>query len=162
MKRLLFALAIGGLVTLVSCGKCKDVDCLNGGTCNSADGNCECTDFYTGDRCADELRNSYTGTYAGTITLAIAGSSSTESRDFAVETNGSNVQNMKIEIDTAANTYIYVRLDDATSRFTIYGDNDPAFDWTGSGTVNTTTMTANLATTSILGAISVSVTGTKK
>ncbi|UTW61861.1 hypothetical protein KFE98_17880 [bacterium SCSIO 12741] len=132
------------------------------GTCNSADGNCECTDFYTGDRCADELRSTYIGTYAGSITLAIAGSSNTESRDFAVEKNGSSVQNLKIEIDTSANTYIYIRLDDATSRYTVTGDNDPAFDWTGSGTINSTSMTANLATTSFLGAISVSVTGTKK
>jgi|GEM_PF-1644288 len=38
-----------------ACNECKDVECLNGGSCE--DGECVCIGFYTGDRCQVEPRN---------------------------------------------------------------------------------------------------------
>lgn len=46
--------------------KCEGVTCENGGTCN--DGNCNCLFMYDGDRCQDETRTDYFGTYIGLST----------------------------------------------------------------------------------------------
>ncbi len=52
MKKLLFILSVLSMMTLTNCkkDKCKDVTCLNGGTCN--DGTCQCTNGYEGYDCS--------------------------------------------------------------------------------------------------------------
>ena len=52
---------------LLSCvDPCKDLVCLNGGTC--LDGACLCPDFYIGTDCGIEERSNYFATYTGMTT----------------------------------------------------------------------------------------------
>lgn len=69
-KRLYFTFAltcgvIGG-VLLTGCKKdtdpCKDVSCLNGGTCNN--GSCNCATGYEGSTCGTEVRSKFIASYS--------------------------------------------------------------------------------------------------
>jgi hypothetical protein len=52
MKILLIAFSAFIMLTLVSCDQCKNVECLNAGTC--AEGVCDCLDGFTGENCQVE------------------------------------------------------------------------------------------------------------
>ena len=71
------------LLFLASCNNCRNKSCVSYSTCevtsgdcvtncrhgdvNSSDGTCSCDDFYTGDQCDQETRDTYIGTYIGLI-----------------------------------------------------------------------------------------------
>lgn len=58
---------------LTSCAKdpCRDVVCLNDGTC--LDGTCLCQDWYEGANCGTEERAKYYGNYTGTFNVTYDG-----------------------------------------------------------------------------------------
>jgi hypothetical protein len=55
-------------VTYTACNKdeCKDVTCLNGGTCSG--GNCTCPSGYEGSRCENKVNAKFVGTWTATET----------------------------------------------------------------------------------------------
>ena len=63
MKYLVYTLLAISFV-FNGCDKCKDVVCING-DCNK--GNCDCYDWYEGDKCENEMREKFYGTYEGTL-----------------------------------------------------------------------------------------------
>lgn len=73
---LLSGISILGLaLTLLSCNKCKDVECLNGGDCNKDDGKCICLTGYEGTDCGTEEREKFIAIYSASASCSISGSS---------------------------------------------------------------------------------------
>lgn len=55
------------MLIFFSCNNpCEDVECKNGGVC--LDGNCECSEGYSGDDCGTEVRSVFIGTFNVTET----------------------------------------------------------------------------------------------
>ncbi|MEZ4722303.1 MAG: calcium-binding EGF-like domain-containing protein [Flavobacteriales bacterium] len=52
MKKLLFLIAAIVSLSLTACDECKDISCMNGGTCE--EGVCDCPNGYSGELCEDE------------------------------------------------------------------------------------------------------------
>lgn len=70
MKRTLYlSLIIAVTALLSSCNKCKKADCQNDASCEKREGICICTFLYEGEKCENEVRKSYVGTYNGTISF---------------------------------------------------------------------------------------------
>jgi hypothetical protein len=71
----LSALALSTMLFFSSCtpDPCKDVTCLNNGTCN--DGDCACTTGYEGTDCGTEMRAKFVGTFniSGTVSCPVSG-----------------------------------------------------------------------------------------
>ncbi len=71
----LSTLALSTMLFFSSCtpDPCKDVTCLNNGTCN--DGNCACVTGYEGTDCGTEMRAKFTGTYSisGNVACPVSG-----------------------------------------------------------------------------------------
>jgi hypothetical protein len=71
MKKLFFMLpALVLALATVSCDKCKKADCQNNASCEKKEGKCNCTEFYEGDKCENEIRKNYYGKYSGNVTLS--------------------------------------------------------------------------------------------
>ncbi|HBH06580.1 MAG TPA: hypothetical protein DDX92_08265 [Flavobacteriales bacterium] len=66
ISKLFFPLLFVTLFFSCQKDKCEGVTCENGGICN--DGNCNCLFMYDGNRCQDETRTAYYGTYIGEST----------------------------------------------------------------------------------------------
>lgn len=72
MRKLLLQLPMAALaiaLSFVACKKeedpCKNVSCLNGGTCNN--GSCNCAAGYEGSNCGTEWRAKFVGNYNGNM-----------------------------------------------------------------------------------------------
>ncbi len=67
LRALGLTLALFGALTLTSCKKdpCKNVTCMNGGTCQ--DGNCRCSLPWEGSKCEVDARDKFVGSWRGTI-----------------------------------------------------------------------------------------------
>jgi hypothetical protein len=89
MKKFALALILG--VTLYSCGKCKKLDCQNDAGCSVTNGKatCNCSDFFTGERCDSELRAEYFGVYNGTTTATVSGVKFSGNPSYSVESYSS-------------------------------------------------------------------------
>ncbi len=68
MKKTLYLSLIIALTALFSsCNKCNKADCQNDASCEKREGICKCTFLYEGEQCENEVRESYVGTYEGSI-----------------------------------------------------------------------------------------------
>lgn len=66
LKNGIFALMmLGGVVAFQGCkDECKDVTCLNGGTCDKETGECICTTGYEGTDCGTALNRKFVGSWS--------------------------------------------------------------------------------------------------
>lgn len=114
--------------------KCKDVTCENDGKCNTSDGKCECTDFFSGEKCADEKRTAFYGTFTGTLTF---GSTAFKNQRWTVSRYTSDAT--KIQVSTAGTDVLYLTMS-APGITTVSGDNSSSNAYTGSGNVSGTSL----------------------
>ncbi|MGB0403152.1 MAG: hypothetical protein ACPGEG_03580, partial [Salibacteraceae bacterium] len=122
-----------------SCDKCKDVDCLNSGTCDK--GECECTTFYSGDKCEAEIRADYNATYAGTFGF---GDGTSFADTIQLRSFGTDVSKLEI-IDGEG---IILTLTSATN-FNLFAEEiDDSAKYTVSGTGNFSSTAMSLTGTS--------------
>jgi|NOAtaT_7_FD_contig_61_3233686_length_741_multi_1_in_0_out_0_2 hypothetical protein len=57
-------LLVSGLFLIEGCsGPCKDVSCLNGGTCDGETGDCQCASGYEGADCGTAINAKFVGTW---------------------------------------------------------------------------------------------------
>lgn len=129
MKTLKITLLVAFLGLFSSCDKCKDVDCLNGASCNKGD--CECTAFFSGDKCATEVRASYNAKYAGTFTYS---DGSADRDTFELRSMGTDATKLEV-VDGDG---LVITLTTATN-FSVFGEEIDGNDkWTVTGTGNFT------------------------
>ncbi|MCB0482278.1 MAG: hypothetical protein KDC83_12670 [Flavobacteriales bacterium] len=104
MRKMMIAMFIASIGLFTSCDKCKKADCQNGATCEKKVGDCECATFYEGDKCENEVRAAFSGTYSGTAKLG----TSTLPTSIAVS-NGSGVSGLTFTatITTPSGSTIY-------------------------------------------------------
>lgn len=69
MKKILLAVCLSVGIMYSCSDKCKDVSCLNGGTCD--EGKCKCVQGYEGERCATASRDRFIGTWSGEYTIKV-------------------------------------------------------------------------------------------
>lgn len=82
-------IALATSMTFSSCkDECKDVDCLNGGTCS--DGDCNCADGYEGSNCGTESRAKYFGSYNTINEMCASGGPSVFSITITTNSGGIN------------------------------------------------------------------------
>ena len=90
------------MVTQNSCtDPCKDVTCLNAGTCN--EGTCECATGYEGDDCGTAVRAKFLGSYSFTETCSPSGADSytvivTESSSVITDIKIGNIYNKGLTV----------------------------------------------------------------
>jgi hypothetical protein len=137
MKNL--SILLTAALIMISCAKdpCKDVVCLNDGTC--LDGTCLCADWYEGVDCGTEERAKYYGTYNGTLTLS-QGGQPLQSAPFVMTISGGTSINKLQFIGTGTNAL------DSEASLTVTKNSDftlPSFTnsalggpatWSGAGT----------------------------
>jgi hypothetical protein len=142
MKIKLFAAAIAAMSFFASCDKCKKADCQNDATCEKKVGDCVCTDFYEGDKCETEVRKAYFGTFSGTITFTLFGSTSTDDIKMTASSY-STAQNFQLkDSEDATAGAIYCQLTSKTA-FKITGDTETDGDFSGTGTISKSSLTAS-------------------
>ena len=124
---------------MISCAKdpCKDVVCLNDGTC--LDGTCLCEDWYEGEDCGTEERAKYYGTYNGTFTVS-QGGQTLQSAPFTLTiSGGASINNLQFvgtgtnALDTEASLTVTKNPDFTLPTFTNSALGGPAA-WSGGGT----------------------------
>ncbi|MCK9302927.1 MAG: calcium-binding EGF-like domain-containing protein [Bacteroidales bacterium] len=66
MKKIILLFLAVTMIAVVGCkDACKNVNCLNGGTC--ADGTCNCAEYYEGTNCENAWNVKFAGDWVGTI-----------------------------------------------------------------------------------------------
>ena len=65
--RSFFILLLSAII-FSSCDKCKDVSCFNDGECE--DGECVCSEWYSGESCETKIIEEYEGSYAGVMSCS--------------------------------------------------------------------------------------------
>ena len=162
MKKLKkFSFAIVTILLISSCvDPCKDINCLNGGTC--LEGVCLCPDFYEGTDCAIEERSNYFGSYTGTTTYSDSqGNSNTYVDSKTVSSNSRGVAYIKFDGD------IYALLSDPGSgAFTIPSQtsSNPVVSnsyFSGSGNCSSTYLSYTITSENNGETLIMSFTGTK-
>lgn len=143
-------------VTYSSCTKdpCKDVSCLNGGTC--ASGNCTCKTGYEGTDCGTLSRTKFVGTYVGTEQCTIGSDAysvvlSASSQD--LQLTYTNVYNQGFTATctmTGTNTFSFTGSSNTTS-----------YSGTGTLTNNTITISYQISNSATSTSNSCTFTGTK-
>lgn len=140
MNKLLIGFGIILMGLFSSCDKCKDVDCMNGGTCDAGD--CECATYYTGDKCESEARSSYNSTYAGTFTYA----DGTSDRDtIMLRSFGTDVT--KLEMVDGEGIILTLTSNSNFSLFAEEIDGADTYTVTGTGNFSSNAMSLNGSTT---------------
>lgn len=148
-SKLISAIASGvmlfGLVLVQNGCKdpCKDVECLNGGTC--VEGDCECATGYEGTDCADEMRAKFISTYSVSDGCSTSGAAT---YDITVEKSSSAVN--KVLIGNAWNTFVakvVATVDGTTISIAAQQPDNDGFEISGSGTINGTKLTLNYTVT---------------
>lgn len=146
MKYFSIALIFSSVLFLSSCQKCQDQDCQNGSTCSIENGTatCECTEFYSGERCEIETRSNYYGTYTGTYRERNDdnGSTSMLNPTFTVERYLSGASRFNIVMDSGNSSEVTFkcRLTDDTN-FIIEGFSNSSYNIDGTGTISETYFT---------------------
>lgn len=137
MKNL--SILLTAALIMISCAKdpCKDVICLNDGTC--IDGTCLCEDWYEGEDCGIEERAKYYGTYNGTFTVS-QGGQTVQSAPFTLTISaGTPINNLQLigtgtdALDTEASLTVTKSSDFTLPSFTNNALGGPA-TWSGGGT----------------------------
>lgn len=137
----LSALALSTMLFFSSCtpDPCKDVTCLNNGTCN--DGNCECVTGYEGTDCGTEVRAKFLGPYSVTDGCSASGAAT-----YSININKSNTEINVVLISNFWNLFANnVKATVNGTNLTIATqepDND-GYKVTGNGTINGNTLTIN-------------------
>ena len=101
---------------------------------------CACKEFYQGETCDTETRETYVGIYSGSPVTTIEGIDYTGSRtDYSVVKNGGDIAKFKISTTDTSNTTVFFCKLTSDSDFVIESV-DAADDVTisGSGTISTT------------------------
>lgn len=91
-------LAVVSTLLIASCATdpCKDITCLNDGTCS--DGTCLCTDWYEGTDCGAEQRTKFFGTYAGTLVSSLPdGTTDTQTLSFVISASSEGVNYLNLD-----------------------------------------------------------------
>lgn len=138
---MVFSLAIVTFYT--SCtDPCKDVTCLNAGTC--VDGTCDCADGYEGTDCGTETRAQFLGSYSvasGTITCGVTGNSTISAgTSVNVTTNSGGVKKIAISLGGVLTVVATV----SGSTLTIDNQTISGFTYSGTGSVSSNTLTVAL------------------
>lgn len=110
---------------------CKDVTCLNGGTC--IDGTCECADGYEGTDCSTEQRAKFAGTYtmSGTVSCPISGDGTITNLPLTISNSSAGVT--KVVILFAGTTFTAAI---SGTSLTLDSQTIQGFDYTGSGSLS--------------------------
>jgi len=132
-----FAVALVMFINACTSDPCKDVTCLNGGTCVS--GTCNCTDGYEGTDCSTEWRAKFEGTFllSGTDNAGYTYSNLTTT----VASSSTGVLKMII---TVAGTYTFTVTLTSSTTFTIDALTSGGFSYTGQGDINGTTLSLTI------------------
>lgn len=144
MKNL--SILLTAALIMISCAKdpCKDVVCLNDGTC--LDGTCLCDDWYEGEDCGIEERAKYYGTYNGTFTVS-QGGVTVQSAPFTLTISaGTPINNLQLigtgtdALDSEASLTVTKSSDFTLPSFTNNALGGPA-TWSGGGTFSGSSLT---------------------
>lgn len=144
MKNL--SILLTAALIMISCAKdpCKDVICLNDGTC--IDGTCLCEDWYEGEDCGIEERAKYYGTYNGTFTVS-QGGQTLQSAPFTLTISaGTPINNLQLigtgtdDLDSEASLTVTKSSDFTLPSFTNNALGGPA-TWSGGGTFSGSSLT---------------------
>lgn len=140
--------------TLVSCDPdpCKDVTCVNGGTCVS--GTCNCPTGYEGATCATLSREKFLGTYNGTETCTVG------SDNYSI-TLSSNSEEVKLTYQNVYNQgFSAVCTITKTNEFT-FNTTTNGVTYSGTGTLNVNTINVEYTITDALTSNTCTFVGTK-
>lgn len=130
----ILVMVFGLLITQNSCkDPCKDVECLNAGTCE--EGICSCVTGYEGDDCGTETRTKFFGTYAFSETCSPSGPDS-----YTVTVNTSSTAVTDIKISNIYNQGIIVNASISGSTLTIPSQAFGSATISGSGTISGNTL----------------------
>ena len=139
MRNLVLGISIVILGLFSSCDKCKDADCKNGSSCSKGD--CECTTFFSGEKCDTEVRAIYNAKYAGTFTY----SDGSKDRDtFELRSSGTNASKLEV-VDGEGLVFTLT----SPTNFSIFGeeiDGNDRWTVTGSGNFTSTAMSFDVNT----------------
>lgn len=136
---MVFTLAIVTFYT--SCtDPCKNVTCLNAGTC--LDGTCSCADGYQGTDCGTETRAALLGTYSvsGTITCPVSGNGTITGTVFTISASSSSVKKVVLNFGGVLTLTATVN---GTS-FTIDNSSVGGFDYSGNGSISGTNISCTI------------------
>lgn len=127
-------IALATSMTFSSCkDECKDVDCLNGGTCS--DGDCTCPDGYIGTRCETEERAKFIGNYSvsnGTVACGVSGNGTISAGTAViVSSNSSGIRKISINIGGAFTILATI----SGSTLTVDNQTLSGYTYTGTGSV---------------------------
>ena len=136
---LLASMVIAVMVFFNACtdDPCKDVNCLNGGNC--VDGTCVCATGYEGTDCSTEMREKFLGTYLLSGTDNMGNTYTNISTTIGASSSAVN----KIVITIAGSYTIPATLNSSTS-FTIDPTTHSGFNFSGSGSINGTTLSVTI------------------
>ncbi len=143
MSKIYLVLFLVFSISLGSCKKCKEKDCQNGASCSLLNNEavCACDEFYIGDRCDTETRETYVGVYNGTPVITIGGVDfNGNNTEYVLEKNGGEISKFKISsTDTNNTTQYFCKLTSDTD-FTIENVDvsNGSTTISGSGTISTT------------------------
>ena len=129
---IVFSLAIVTFYT--SCtDPCKDVTCLNAGTC--VDGTCNCASGYEGDDCGTEVRTKFKGTWTASDACSLSGTGS-----YSVNvSSGSGIFDVKItNVWNAFVNATNATISGSTISIASQAPDNDGFTVSGTGTINTT------------------------
>lgn len=142
------ALTFGALsaVMYTSCNNdpCKDVVCQNGGTC--ADGNCTCPTGVGGTNCETIYRTTYTNTYKGNGSDNATPANTYTDWKAVLTTVGTDLTKMELVLkDNVGNAIVtlpitFTTFSATSSTFTVTSTVANGFTYTGTGTINATTL----------------------
>ena len=113
MKNLKFValmLVVFTALTFESCkNPCKDVNCLNGGSCDEDTGECVCTSGYEGANCGAAVNEKFAGTWTLIQTCVLYSGTDTTSIEVAAvdgTTNNITIKGLYFESQFTANATI--------------------------------------------------------
>ncbi len=142
----LVAVGAFSTVTYTACTKdeCKDVVCNNGGTCVT--GTCNCTTFYDGATCDNQVRTNYYNSYKGNGTDTDGDSYTNFSLKFSKSGETATKMNLDILDNNNANVLAFTVELQTNTTFTVVSKTDGTTTFTGNGTF---TADGNVATLSL-------------
>lgn len=147
------------LYTSCSKDKCKDVTCLNGGTCS--DGNCTCKVGTSGTNCDVVYRTLFSFTYKGNGTDNIGGTYTNNTLTFTSPSDTSDYTQMQMVWKDGVGGVVYtlpVTLSNfATSGaiITIPSTTQSGYTVSGTGTISATAVSLSLTETPVGGGTAV-------
>lgn len=138
------ALAFGMMVMTNACSDpCKDVTCLNGGTC--AEGTCDCTTGYEGDDCGTQERTKFIGTYGVSDVCSLSGGSG---YDCTIKTSGTDISKVLItNVWDSFSADVVATVSGTTITVANQEPDSDGYTVAGNGTISGTTISMTLTIT---------------